>query len=115
MTKAYFKTAVPYASDKMNLHVENVEQAIPYYETVMGFNVASQATSPHKSVTLSRDDVQIGLAENGGDPSQEGCFFEVDNVEKAFAELQANGLGQQEAKFSTEKYGSGSTYRVFFV
>jgi len=115
MTRAYFKRAVPYASDKMNLPVEKVEQAIPYYETVMGFKVVSRATTPYNSVTLSRDDVQIGLAENGGDPSQEGCFFEVDNVENAFAELQANGLGQQEPKFSTERYGSGSAYKVFFV
>jgi catechol 2,3-dioxygenase-like lactoylglutathione lyase family enzyme len=112
--KAIFKTASPYLKDAMNLPVENVEAAIPFYETVMGFRVLSRNDSPHKSATLGRDDIQIGLAENGGDPSQEGCFFEVDNAEAAFAELKSNGLGKEEAGFRIDRYGATS-YKVFFV
>jgi catechol 2,3-dioxygenase-like lactoylglutathione lyase family enzyme len=112
--KAIFKTASPYLKDAMNLPVENVETAIPFYETVMGFRVLSRNDSPHKSATLGRDDIQIGLAENGGDPSQEGCFFEVDNAEAAFAELKSNGLGKEEAGFRIDRYGATS-YKVFFV
>ena len=63
---------------------------------------------------MARDSVRIGLAENGGDPTQEGCFFEVDDVEAAFAELQANGLGRDDADFRVDEYG-GTSYRVFFV
>ena len=37
--KAVFKTVVPYLEDAMNLPVENLETAIPFYETVMGFQV----------------------------------------------------------------------------
>jgi len=45
--------------------------------------------------------------------SQEGCFFEINDVAAAFAELQANGL-KSNAEIRTEKEG-GTTYRLFFV
>src|ERR1700730_14237703 len=112
--KAMFMTAWPYADDAMNLPVENVESAIPFYETVMGFRVVSRIDSPHKSAVLGRDEIQIGLAENGGDPTQEGCFFEVDNAEAAFAELKSNGLKKEEADFRIDEHGDTS-YKVFFV
>lgn len=112
--KAVFKAAYPYADDKMNLPVENVEAAIPFYETVMGFRVVSRIDSPHKSAVLDRDEIQIGLAENGGDPTQEGCFFEVDNAEAAFAELKANGLKKDGADFRIDEHRDTS-YKVFFV
>lgn len=111
---AVFKAAYPYAEDKMNLPVANVETAIPFYETVMGFRVVSRNDSPHKSACLARDEIQIGLAENGGDPSQEGCFFEVDNAEAAFAELKSNGLEKEVADFRIDQHGD-TAYKVFFV
>jgi len=55
-----------------------------------------------------------GLAENGGDPSQEGCFFEVDDVEAAFSELRLNGLDREDPGYRTDQHGETS-YRVFFV
>lgn len=112
--KALFKTAVPYLADAMNLPVENVEAAIPFYESIMGFRVVSRKDSPCKSAILGRDGIQIGLAENGGDPTQEGCFFEVDNAEAAFAELKSNGFERDEAGFRIDRYGETS-YKVFFV
>ena len=125
--KAVFKTAYPYLEDAMNLPVANVETAIPFYERVMGFTVVSRKFDQQKSVVLGRDDIQIGLAENGGDPEQEGCFFEVDSAEAAFEELKANGLTQQPvwterkppeerevAGFRIDHYGEKS-YKVFFV
>jgi catechol 2,3-dioxygenase-like lactoylglutathione lyase family enzyme len=112
--KAVFKTASPYLEDAMNLPVENLEAAIPFYETVMGFQLVSRNDAPCKSAVLGRDDIKIGLAENGGDPTQEGCFFEVDNVEAAFNELKSNGLGKKEADFRVDQYGTAS-FRVFFV
>ena len=112
--KSIFKTVSPYLEDAMNLPVANVEAAIPFYETVMGFKLVSRNASPHKSAILSRDGIQIGLAENGGDPTQDGCFFEVDNAEAAFAELRANGLTKKEADFRIDKYGE-TWFKVFFV
>src|SRR6266700_2766604 len=110
--KAVFKTAAPYADDAMNLPVEDVDQAIPYYEKMFGFRVVSRQDAPHKSVVLARDNIQIGLAENGGDPTQEGCFFEVDNVEAAFAEIKGKQPGDGDLEIN--KHGE-STSRVFFV
>jgi catechol 2,3-dioxygenase-like lactoylglutathione lyase family enzyme len=111
---AVYKRAAPYAEDAMNLPVGNVEQAIPFYEKIMGFQVVERQEAPHKSAILGRDDIRIGLAENGGDPSREGCFFEVDDVEAAFAELRASGLDRDEAGFRVDKHGE-TFYRVFFV
>lgn len=125
--KAIFKTAWPYADDALNLPVADVEAAIPFYETIMGFKVVSRNDSPCKSALLARDNIQIGLAENGGDPEQEGCFFEVDNAEAAFAELKSNGLTKQPvwierkspeerevAGFRIDQHGSTS-FKVFFI
>ena len=112
--KAIFKAAWPYQQDAMNLPVANVEDALPFYETVMGFQVVSQFDAPHKSAVLGRDDIQVGLAENGGDASQDGCFFAVDNVETAFAELKANGLTKDAADFRLDQHGD-TTWKVFFV
>jgi catechol 2,3-dioxygenase-like lactoylglutathione lyase family enzyme len=111
---AVFKTAHPYAEDEMNLPVADVAAAIPFYEMVMGFRVVSRNDSPHKSAVLGRDEIQIGLAENGGDPTQEGCFFEVNDAEAAFAELKSNGLKKEAADFRIDQHGETS-YKVFFV
>ncbi len=112
--KAVFRSASPYAADAMNLPVQEVDAAIPYYEKVFGFRVVSRQDAPHKSVILARDGIQIGLAENGGDPTQEGCFFEVDDVETAFVELKSNGLEKEEAGFRIDRHGDTS-WKVFFV
>jgi catechol 2,3-dioxygenase-like lactoylglutathione lyase family enzyme len=112
--KAIYMTAAPYKQDAMNLPVTDIETAIPFYETIMGFKLVSRRDSPCKSAVLGRDGIQIGLAENGGDPTQEGCFFEVDNAEAAFEELKSNGLEKDEAGFRIDQYGATS-FKVFFV
>src|SRR5262245_29054640 len=109
-----FRKAVPYAGDAKSLPVRNVDDAIPFYETVMGFRVISRDETRYKSAILARDEVEIGLAENGGDPTQNGCFFEVDDVEAAFADLKARGLSKQDAGYRIDRYGETS-WRVFFV
>lgn len=80
----------------------------------MGFTLDAREESPIKKAILAKGDIRIGLAENGGDPSQEGCFFEVDDVEVAFAELKSNGLKQKEAGFRVDQHGD-TAYKVFFV
>ncbi len=111
--KSIFKFAWGYQEDSMNLPVENVDAAIPFYENIMGFQVESRSEQPHKSAVLRRDDVQMALAENGGDPTQDGCFFEVDNVENAWAELKSNGLVNLQPNFQIQRYAH--PYKVFFV
>jgi len=110
---AIFKSAWPYAKDALNLPVKSVEEALPFYESIMGFAVVSRDDNP-KAAVLGPDQIQIGLSENGGDPTQEGCFFEVDNVDAAFAELKARGLAKNEAGFRIDKHGE-TFWKVFFV
>ena len=110
--KAIFKRAVPYADDAMNLPVADVASAIPFYEQTFGFRVVSRQDAPVKSAVLARDQIQIGLAETGGDPSQEGCYFEVDDIEAAYEEIK--GAQPGEADLETQTDGS-NTSKVFFV
>src|ERR1700745_3023634 len=112
--KGELKNVWGYQGNNMNLPVENLEAALPFYQTVMGFRVLSRSESPHKSAILARDGIQIGLAENGGDPTQDGCFFEVDNADAAFAELKWNGLKKEEPDFRIDKHGT-TVWKVFFV
>ncbi|GHM99168.1 hypothetical protein WSM22_06580 [Cytophagales bacterium WSM2-2] len=63
---------------------------------------------------MKRDDIQIGLAENGGDPTQEGCVFEVDNVETALAELVSRGLKKDSSAIGDEKHGE-FIWSVFYI
>lgn len=98
----------------MNLPVNDLEMVLPFYEKTMGFQLVSRTDTPYKSATLIRDEIQVGLVENGGDPTQDGCFFEVDDLAKAFAELQANGLIKEHAEFSWQQHGDVK-WKVFFV
>ena len=112
--KAEIKNAWGYQGDRMNLPVANLEAAIPFYEKVLGFRVLSQSESPHKSCVLGRDGIEIGLAENGGDSTQDGCAFEINSAEAAFAEFKANGLENEISEFNIENRGD-TTWKVFFV
>ena len=104
----------PYADDEMNLPVRDVDEAIPFYERVMGFAVESREEEPCRKAVLARDGLRMAIAENGGDPEQEGCFFEVDDAEAVFAEFRDNGLGRDDAGYRIDKHGE-TEYKVFFV
>src|SRR5438552_638864 len=106
---AIFKNAWGYQGDAMNLPVAEIDASIPFYKDIMGFEVVSRKDSAPRSVVLARPDIQIGLAENGGDPEQDGCAFEVDNVEAVFAEFKSNGLEKRISEFKTEKRSDGSS------
>jgi lactoylglutathione lyase len=98
----------------MNLPVADVAAALPFYETVLGFQVRSRGDTPHRSAVLARDQIEIGLAENGGDPSQDGCAFHVKDLESLAAEFKANGLQKELSDFSIERRGDAA-WRVFYV
>ena len=112
--KATLDTAFGYQGDNMNLPVPDVAAAVPFYETVLGFRVVSRSDAPHRAVVIARDRVQMRLAENGGDPTQDGCAFHVTGLVALFAEFQANGLQKELSQFDTEKQGD-ATWRVFYV
>jgi Predicted enzyme related to lactoylglutathione lyase len=112
--KAIFKNAWPYQEDKLNLPVKDLESALPFYQAKLNFKVDSRKDLPYKSALLSRDQIQIGLAENEGDPTQDGCFFEVDDVEKALEELKSNGLDKEKSDLKLQNNGQTS-WKVFYI
>ena len=112
--KATLENAFGYQGDNMNLPVPDVAAALPFYEKVLGFKVLSRSDTPHRSAVLERDQVQMRLAENGGDPAQDGCAFHVTGLEALFAEFNANGLGKAISQFDVEHHG-GAAWKVFYV
>ena len=113
MTAALEK-AFGYQGDNMNLPVRDLVAALPFYKTVLGFRVISRSDTPHKSAVLARDEVQVRLAENGGDSTQDGCAFHVNDLEALFAEFNANGLLKELSKFDVEQHGEVA-WKVFYV
>jgi lactoylglutathione lyase len=114
MGKAALEKAWGYQGDNMNLPVPDLDAALPFYETVLGFRLQSRSDTPHKSAVLARDRVQIGLAENGGDPTQDGCAFHVKDLESLFAEFNANGLQKELSAFDIEQHDDVA-WKVFYV
>ena len=106
--------AFGYQGDTMHLPVPDLAAALPFYETVLGFRVISRSATPHPSAILGRDAVQIGLAENGGDPTQDGCAFHVTGLQALFDDFQRNGLGKPQTVIDTEQR-DGAEWKVFFV
>jgi hypothetical protein len=108
------RKAFGYEGNAMALPVASVDAALPFYERVFGFRVASRRDAPHRAVVLTRDDVRMCIEENGGDPTQDGCAFHVDGLDALFAEFKANGLGKEISEFDVEQHGEDS-FRVFYV
>ena len=108
------ETAWGYQGDNMNLPVRDLAASLPFYETVLGFRVLSRSDTPYHSAVLARDQVQIALAENGGDSTQDGCAFHVKNLESLFSEFRANGLQKELSEFDTEQH-DGVAWKVFYV
>ena len=111
---ATLEKAWGYQDDAMHLPVRDLAAALPFYETVLGFRVLSRSDTPHNSAVLARDQVQIGLAENGADPSQDGCAFHVKDLESLLAEFNAQGLNKELSAFDIEQHGD-EAWKVFYV
>lgn len=112
--KALLEKAFGYQGDAMNLPVPNISEALPFYEDILAFRVVSRSDAPHASAILARDEVRIGLVENGGDPTQDGCAFHVTDVEALFSEFKRRGFAKELAEFTREEH-SGHAWKVFYV
>lgn len=107
-----FKRAAGYQGDPLNLPVASVDQSVPFYEEKLGFRVVERRQAPVRAAILERDGVRIGLVENGGDPTQDGSFFEVSNVDLVFEEFQGRGLNLSAPEVNRSAHGA---FRAFFV
>ena len=112
--KATLEKAFGYQGDSMNLPVRDLTAALPFYQTVLGFKVIARNDTPHQAAVLARDHVQICLAENGGDPTQDGCAFHATGLESLFAEFQGNGLQKELSDFDVEQHDEAA-WKVFYV
>lgn len=112
--KGTLNKAFGYQDNNTALPVANVATAVPFYETVLGFRVVSQTEAPVRSAILARDDVQIGLAENGGDASQDGCAFHVTNLDALLEEFRSKGLEKTLSDVDVERHDDVE-WRVFYV
>ena len=110
--KGTLEKAFGYQGDRMSLPVADLPTAITFYESKLGFRLVSRGETPHPSAVLARDRVEIGLAENGGDSSQDGCAFHVEGVESLFEEFKASGLNLSD--YSVEQHDDAS-WNVFYV
>jgi lactoylglutathione lyase len=106
-----FRKVVPYKQDALDLPVRSVEEATPHYTTKLGFRLISRDAEPGRRAILERDSVQIGLVENGRDPEQEGAFFEVNDVEAVFEEINGRLPAGNDIKVQNN---NGRSHRVFF-
>lgn len=111
---ATLEKAFGYQGNNLALPVADLAAALPFYEHVLGFQVLSRGDAPHQSAVLARDQVQIGLAENGGDPAQDGCAFHVAGLESLLAEFNAHGLRKDSSEFVIEQRDGGA-WKVFYV
>ena len=113
MEKSVFKSVHPIGdTDPLNLPVPDVDEAVRYYETSMGFTVKSRSDDPCRAAVLSRDAIELRLAENGGDPEQASCYISVSDVDLALGELKDKGLDLSAIR--TDNHNN-QNYRVFFV
>ncbi len=106
--------AFGYRGDTMTLPVPDLVAALPFYETVFGFGLVSRSDAPNRSAVISRDAVRIGLVENGGDPSQDGCAFHVTGLDTLYQEFLANKPAKPLSGISVESR-DGVPWRVFYV
>jgi len=114
LVKAMLEKAFGYQGNNMNLPVRDLAAALPFYENVLGFTVTDRGDTPHKSAVLARDNVQMRLAENGGDPGQDGCAFHVTGVESLLEEFKTKGLQKELSDINIERH-QDVAWRVFYV
>lgn len=109
-----FLNAWGYQGNALGLPVADVGSAVSFYETTLGFQTSGSGTDPEAFAILERDAIKIGLVENGGDPTQDGCAFEVDNVVALLKEFRAKGLKKEVSDLDIEE-NNGKKWKVFYV
>ena len=70
MSTSLFKAAFPFQKDVLALPVTDLDVAATWYSEAFGLSEVERRPSPHPTVILARDGVQIGFAINGG-----GSFY----------------------------------------
>jgi len=112
---AQLETAWGYQGNNMNLPVRDLAAALPFYRNVLGFTVESHTDAPQPSAVLARDQIRIGLVQNGGNPEQDGCAFKVTGIAELLTEFTSRGLKKDAASAFSQEQRNGTAWKVFFV
>ena len=107
-----FKAAYPYQQDVLALPISDISVASDWYSKHFDMVEVERKKKPIPTVILERDDVQIGFAVNGGDPTQEGAAILVDRIEEIRRTLEAKGVQVSDWQIDER---DGQKLRVFFV
>ncbi len=99
-------------SDPLHLPVRDLDYSLSYYEQSLGFTILSRQETPYKEALLQRDQVTMGLAENGGNPEDHSCYLSTNTVDVLFQELQNKQLDVSPMRLDVHE---GQTHRVFFL
>ena len=112
MSEPSFQSASPYKDDVLALPVTELDAASQWYCKHFGMTELERRDSPHPTVILERDGVQIGFAINGGEPSQEGAAIVVVDINGVKAQLESNGIAVANTRVDER---DGEKFNVFFV
>lgn len=112
MPETSFQSASPYKDDILALPVADLDAASDWYCKHFGMTEIERRDAPHPTVVLERDNVRIGFAINGGDPSQEGAAIRVNDIHGIKNQLEANGLEVANTRVDER---NGEKFNVFFV
>lgn len=110
--KPLFTAVFPYQDDVLSLPVSDLDVAAVWYSKAFGLSEIKRRESPTPAVVLERDGTQIGFAVNGGDPAQDGAAILVTDINRAKAELEANGV--KTGDLQTDER-NGEKFLAFFL
>ena len=107
-----YVAAFPFTDDILDLPVEDIAQAVKWYNDAFGLNEVERRERPQPWVIMERDDVRLGFAVNGGDTSQEGAAILVTDIRRARDELEGRGVKTTGWRVDER---DGQKLQVFFV
>ena len=107
-----FEAAYPYGDDILALPIKDLDQASTWYSENFGLREVKRRDSPHPTVILERDGVQIGFAINGLDPGNEGAAILVSDIHRAKEELESRSVATANWRIDER---DGKKLQVFFV
>lgn len=112
MREPSFQSASPYKDDVLALPVTDLDAASDWYCKHFGMAEIERLNAPNPAVILERDNVRIGFAINGGDPSQEGAAIRVNDINRIKGQLESNGVDVGNTRVDER---DGEKFNVFFV
>ena len=107
-----FEAAFPYGDDILALPVEDLNQAAAWYSESFGFLEVERRDTPHPTIIMEREGVQIGFAINGLDPENEGAAILVTDIHQVKQEMESRGVSIANWRIDERE---GRKFQVFFV